>query len=99
AGILRDLRARVGLALPDLVAEVERALLIDVEVTARPGVRPATARAHLDAFLEVAAGFAEAGQGRPGAGRGAASLGGFLAWLAAADERERGLDAPLTQVR
>ena len=96
---LRELRGRTALALPDLVAEVERALLIDVEVTARPGVRPATARAHLDAFLEVAAGFAEAGQGRPGAGRGGASLGGFLAWLAAADERERGLDAPLTQVR
>ncbi len=101
---LRELRGRTGLALPDLVAEVERALLLDVEVTARPGVRPATARAHLDAFLEVAAGFAEAGT-TAGAGpagpsrRQGASLGGFLAWLAAADERERGLDAPLAQVR
>jgi DNA helicase-2/ATP-dependent DNA helicase PcrA len=91
AGILRDLRARTGLALPDLVTEVERALLLDVEVTARPGVRPATARAHLDAFVDVAAAFSEAGRG--------ASLAGFLAWLAAADERERGLDAPLAQVR
>ena len=36
--ILRDLRARTGLALPDLVAEVERALLLDVEVPPRPGV-------------------------------------------------------------
>ena len=90
-GILRDLRARTGLALPDLVTEVERALLLDVEVTARPGVRPATARAHLDAFVDVAAAFSEAGRG--------ASLAGFLAWLAAADERERGLDAPLAQVR
>jgi DNA helicase-2/ATP-dependent DNA helicase PcrA len=91
AGILRDLRARAGLALPDLVAEVERALLLDVEVTARPGVRPATARAHLDAFVEVAAAFSEAGRG--------GTLAGFLAWLAAADDRERGLDAPLAQVR
>ena len=89
--ILRDLRGRTGLALPDLVTEVERALLLDVEVTARPGVRPATARAHLDAFVDVAAAFSEAGRG--------ASLSGFLAWLAAADERERGLDAPLAQVR
>ncbi len=91
AATLRDLRARAGLALPDLVVEVERALLLDVEVTARPGVRPATARAHLDAFVEVAAAFSEAGRG--------ASLAGFLAWLGAADDRERGLDAPLAQVR
>ncbi|HYJ74649.1 MAG TPA: ATP-dependent DNA helicase [Kineosporiaceae bacterium] len=91
AGLLRDLRARAGLALPDLVAEVERALLLDVEVTARPGVRPATARAHLDAFVDVAAAFSEAGRG--------GTLAGFLAWLAAADERERGLDAPLAAVR
>jgi DNA helicase-2/ATP-dependent DNA helicase PcrA len=90
-GLLRDLRARTGLALPDLVTEVERALLLDVEVTARPGVRPATARAHLDAFIEVAAAFSEAGRG--------SGLTGFLAWLAAADDRERGLDAPLAQVR
>jgi DNA helicase-2/ATP-dependent DNA helicase PcrA len=90
-GLLRDLRARTGLALPDLVTEVERALLLDVEVTARPGVRPATARAHLDAFIEVAAAFSEAGRG--------SGLAGFLAWLAAADDRERGLDAPLAQVR
>jgi ATP-dependent DNA helicase UvrD/PcrA len=91
AATVRDLRSRTGLALPDLVVEVERALLLDVEVTARPGVRPTTARAHLDAFADVAAAFAEAGRG--------ASLAGFLAWLAAADERERGLDAPLAQVR
>ena len=38
ASTLRELRGRTGLALPDLVAEVERALLLDVEVTARPGV-------------------------------------------------------------
>jgi DNA helicase-2/ATP-dependent DNA helicase PcrA len=88
---LRDLRSRTGLALPELVVEVERALLLDVELIARPGVRPATARAHLDAFADVAAAFSEAGRG--------ATLAGFLAWLGAADERERGLDAPVTQVR
>jgi DNA helicase-2/ATP-dependent DNA helicase PcrA len=91
AGVLRDLRGRVGLPLPDLVLDVERALLLDVEVAARPGVRPAAARANLDAFADVAAGFAATGD-RPG-------LGAFLGWLAAADERERGLDVPLAQVR
>jgi DNA helicase-2/ATP-dependent DNA helicase PcrA len=98
---LRDLRSRTGVALPDLVSEVEHTLLLDVEVTARPGVRPATARAHLDAFVHVAASFSHVGAPGPGGGQGSgqASLGGFLAWLAAADDRERGLDAPLTQVR
>ncbi|HEY6795331.1 MAG TPA: ATP-dependent DNA helicase [Kineosporiaceae bacterium] len=91
AGVLRDLRGRLGLPLPDLVLDVERALLLDVEVAARPGVRPAVARAHLDAFVDVAAGFA-AGGDTPG-------LGAFLAWLAAADVRERGLDTPLAEVR
>ena len=101
---LRNLRTRTGLALPDLVAEVEHTLLLDVEVTARPGVRPATARAHLDAFVHVAASFSHVtpapGGTRAGAGAGGpAALSGFLAWLAAADDRERGLDAPITQVR
>jgi DNA helicase II / ATP-dependent DNA helicase PcrA len=91
AGVLRDLRGRVGLPLADLVLDVQRALLLDVEVAARPGVRPAAARANLDAFADVAAGFA-AGGDHPG-------LGAFLGWLAAADDRERGLDLPLTEVR
>jgi len=46
----------------------------------------ATARAHLDAFAEVAATFSGSAD-RP-------TLGGFLAWLDAAIEQERGLDAP-----
>ena len=91
AGLLRELRGRVGLPLPDLVQDVERALLLDVEVAARPGVQPAAARAHLDAFVDVAAGFATGGD--------RAGLGAFLAWLGAADERERGLDAPVAQAR
>jgi DNA helicase-2/ATP-dependent DNA helicase PcrA len=114
--VLRDLRGRVGLTLPDLVLDVERALLLDVEVAARPGVRPGVARAHLDAFVDVAAGFAaqsgqQAQQSRAGGGPGGAGvtaagsgpgtsgLTAFLRWLAAADQRERGLDAPVTQVR
>ncbi|MFN8082135.1 MAG: ATP-dependent DNA helicase [Kineosporiaceae bacterium] len=92
AGILRHLRGRTGLPLPDLVLETERALLLDIEVAAHPGRRPAAARANLDAFVEVAAAFTDTGTGdRPG-------LGAFLAWLAAAETEERGLEAPLGEV-
>ncbi len=102
AALLRHLRRRTGLALPELVLETERALLLDIEVSAVPGHPPAAARANLDAFVDVAAAFAErAGGGgatRESAG-GAAGLGAFLAWLDAAESEERGLDAPLTQVR
>ncbi|MFI7588434.1 ATP-dependent helicase [Spongisporangium articulatum] len=84
AGTLRGLRARLSLPLPDLVQETERALLLDVEVAARPGVDPAAARAHLDAFVDVAAAFEENGE-RP-------TLGSFLSWLSAAEQQERGLD-------
>ncbi|MBI4940832.1 MAG: PD-(D/E)XK nuclease family protein, partial [Actinobacteria bacterium] len=95
--------SRTSLPLADLVLDVERALLLDVEVAARPGVRPGAARAPLDAFADVAAAFADTG-GAPGAGGGAragsgGSLGAFLGWLAAADTRERGLEAPVTEVR
>src|SRR5690242_17445096 len=54
AGLLRSLRTRAILPLPDLVLEVEAALMLDVEVAARPGVDPSAARAHLDAFCDVA---------------------------------------------
>ncbi|GAA4346809.1 ATP-dependent helicase [Angustibacter luteus] len=87
---VRDLRGRTSLALPDLVAEVERALLLDVEVASRPRVAPGQARAHLDALADVAAGF-EATAER-------ATLGAFLVWLAAADEQEHGLEPGQVEV-
>jgi DNA helicase II / ATP-dependent DNA helicase PcrA len=83
---LRELRPRMALPLPELVGQVERALLLDVEVAAVPGVDPASARARLDAFGEVAAGFAATGE--------RAGLGAFLGWLCAAENQERGLAAP-----
>ena len=89
ATLLRGLRSRSGLPLPDLVLEAERALLLDVEVAARPGRSPAAARAHLDAFTDVAASFADSGD-RP-------TLGTFLGWLSAAESRERGLDAGVVE--
>ena len=80
-GELRRLRALSGLSLVDLVVEVERTLLLEVELNvARPG---GTARAQLDAFLDVAAEFTD--------GTATPTLAAFLAWLAAAADRERGL--------
>ncbi|HEU4331575.1 MAG TPA: ATP-dependent DNA helicase [Lapillicoccus sp.] len=84
--VVKDLRRLTGLPLAELVGEGERALGLDIEVLARPEHTIATARAHLDAFGEVAATFS-ASADRP-------TLGGFLAWLDAAIDQERGLDAP-----
>ncbi|MDQ2781018.1 MAG: PD-(D/E)XK nuclease family protein, partial [Actinomycetota bacterium] len=84
--VVDDLRRLTGLPLAELVGEGERALGLDIEVLARPEHTMSTARAHLDAFAEVAATFS-ASADRP-------TLGGFLVWLDAALEQERGLDAP-----
>jgi DNA helicase-2/ATP-dependent DNA helicase PcrA len=67
------------------VGEVERALSLDIEVAARPGTDPAAARADLDAFAGTAVAF--------GADQEEATLGAFLAYLAAAQEEEFGLEA------
>ena len=85
AAELRALRAHAGRPLPELVGEVERALGLDIEVSARPGADPATAHADLDAFADAAAAFA--------GDQEAATLGAFLAYLAAAEDEEFGLEA------
>jgi DNA helicase-2/ATP-dependent DNA helicase PcrA len=77
---LAALRGRTGAPLPELVADVERTLRVDVEVVAGGGTR-----AHLDRFLDVAAQFAEDAE--------YATLGAFLAYLQAAESQERGLEA------
>jgi DNA helicase-2/ATP-dependent DNA helicase PcrA len=85
---LRSLRRRADQPLPDLVADVERTLLLDVEVSAR-SADPAAARADLDAFADAAASFAgDTAQD----GTGEAVLTAFLAHLAAAEDEEHGLD-------
>lgn len=86
AGALRRVQALSALPLADLVGEAERALGLDVEVLARPEYTPEAARAHLDAFADVAASFSS-GADRP-------TLAGFLAWADAAFAEERGLDTP-----
>jgi DNA helicase II / ATP-dependent DNA helicase PcrA len=82
---LRALRGHVARPLAELVTEVERALGLDIEVASRPGADPAAARADLDAFADAAAAFAGDAQ-EP-------TLGAFLAYLAAAESEEFGLEA------
>ncbi len=84
SGVLRRLRSLVGLPLPDLVVEAERLLGLDLEVAADPDLHPAWGRAQLDALADVAGGFAAAAD--------RVSLGGFLDWLDAARQHERGLE-------
>ncbi|HLS04098.1 MAG TPA: 3'-5' exonuclease, partial [Actinomycetales bacterium] len=87
---LRELRSRTGLRLQDLVAEVERALLFDIEFAIDP-LRSAQSRHHLEQFRQVAARYeATGGTGAP------VTLGGFLDWLEVASAEERGL--PVTNV-
>ena len=84
AAELRALRGQLGRPLPDLIGEVERTLSLDIEVAARPGADPLSARADLDAFTDAAAAFAGA--------REEPTLGGFLAYLSAAETEEFGLE-------
>lgn len=84
---LELLRQRLDQPLPDLIADIERTIGLDVEVAVRAG-RTGTgdaglARGHLDALGDVAARFVSDSEG--------ASLSAFLAYLAAAEDEERGL--------
>jgi len=81
AGKLAALRRRLGSPLPELVADVERVLHLDVEVAARAG---GAGRAHLDAFADVVADFAADSPG--------ATLPSLLDYLATAEQAEDGLE-------
>ncbi|HET8988419.1 MAG TPA: ATP-dependent DNA helicase [Humibacillus sp.] len=84
-GVVRRLRRLTALPLVDLVAEAEVAIGLDIEVLARPEHTASTARVHLDAFADVAARYATTAD--------RSTLAGFLSWLDAARDQERGLDA------
>ena len=81
--LLRRLRgAASSLSLPELVAHAITLMGLDIELAARADRSRAHARADLDAFVDVATGFAaDSGE-----------LGAFLGWLDVADQRERGLE-------
>ncbi|MHA7278956.1 ATP-dependent helicase [Arthrobacter sp. MDT2-2] len=85
---LRSLRGFVGDDLGSMIGEVERTILLDIEVAAKPGVGIHEARRNLDAFTEAVAGFVSTAE--------RVDLPAFLAWLEAADQEEDGL--PVTQL-
>ncbi|WP_458781568.1 ATP-dependent helicase [Arthrobacter sp. D3-16] len=87
---LRHLRSYLGDDLTTLLGEVERAMLLDIEVAARPGISIHQARRNLDAFQDAAAGFLRTSQ--------RVDILAFLAWLEAAAAEENGLEAPASDV-
>ncbi len=87
---LRELRGYMGDDLTTLLGEVERAMLLDIEVAARPGTSIHQARRNLDAFQDAAAGFLYTSQ--------RVDVLAFLAWLEAAAAEENGLDAAAPEV-
>ncbi|WP_346927847.1 ATP-dependent DNA helicase [uncultured Arthrobacter sp.] len=87
---LRQLRGFMGDDLTTLLGEVERAMLLDIEVAARPGISIHQARRNLDAFQDAAAGFLYTSQ--------RVDVLAFLAWLEAAAAEENGLDAAAPEV-
>jgi len=80
-GELAALRRRLDQPLPELVADVERTMRLDVEALAREG---GAGRVHLDAFADVVTGFAAT---NPTAG-----LTALLDYLDAAERAEDGLE-------
>ena len=78
-GELAALRRRLDQPLPELVADVERTLLLDIETLSRPGA----GRANLDAFADVVGDYAAATP--------SATLTALLGYLAAAEVAEDGL--------
>ncbi|WP_461164895.1 ATP-dependent helicase [Arthrobacter sp. R4-81] len=87
---LRQLRGFMGDDLTTLLGEVERAMLLDIEVAARPGVSIHQARRNLDAFHDAAVGFLHTSE--------RIDVLAFLAWLEAAAAEEGGLDAAPPEV-
>jgi DNA helicase-2/ATP-dependent DNA helicase PcrA len=83
---LAALRRRLDQPLPDLLADIERTIGLDVEVAVRGWAAgdAGLARAHLDALGEAATRYI--GENESG------TVAGFLAFLAAAEEEERGLE-------
>ncbi len=81
---LSGLRDRMGQPLPDLVADVERTLGLDIELESTPHAVGRGRRANILAFSEVAANFVGID--------GETHLGAFLASLDAAEQAEDGYD-------
>ncbi|BCJ42813.1 hypothetical protein GCM10010168_04470 [Actinoplanes ianthinogenes] len=89
---LGALRQRLDQPLPDLLADIERTVGLDVEVAIRGWAAgdAGLARGHLDALGEAATRYVSENE--------TSTLGGFLAFLAAAEEEERGLEPGQVEV-
>jgi DNA helicase-2/ATP-dependent DNA helicase PcrA len=83
-GELASLRRRLDQPLPDLVADIERTIGLDIELEATPDRLRQGRRANVLAFLDVAADFVGLD--------GQTDLGAFLASLDAAEKAEDGYD-------
>ena len=81
---LTYLRSMANEDLPTLVTEIERALGLDIELLARPYAQEASARRHVDAFMDIVVTFDEA-QETP-------DLTAFLEWLNIAIEHGGGFE-------
>lgn len=81
---LRMLRTFVGDDLTNLLGVVERTMLLDIELAAKPGSSIHHARRNLDAFADAAATFMQAAE--------RVDLTAFLAWLQTAESEEGGLE-------
>lgn len=81
---LRHLRSFVSDDLTTLLGEVERTMLLDIEVAAKPGPGLHHARRNLDAFQDAASGFVQSAD--------RVDLLAFLSWLEAAAAEEGGLE-------
>ena len=92
-GELRALRQRLDQPLPDLLADIERTIGLDVEIAVRRPGEQELARGHLDAFLDIAADFATDLSGQAAGGL----VEAFLGYLRAAEEHERGLEAGVVE--
>ena len=80
---LTGLRALMGEPLADLIGAIERAIGVDVETTVRDLRRDSPPRAALDQFTGIAHSFS--------ASAGTESAEGFLQYLEAAEEADRGI--------
>ncbi|MHA7305824.1 ATP-dependent helicase [Arthrobacter sp. TMN-49] len=86
---LRVLRTFVGEDLSNLLGVVERTMLLDIELAAKPGSSIHHARRNLDAFADAAAAFMQAAQ--------RVDLDAFLGWLETAESEEGGLEMTPTE--
>ncbi|MFM5952020.1 MAG: UvrD-helicase domain-containing protein [Micrococcales bacterium] len=78
ASLLRNLRSRTGMPLPEFVRAVEQELWLDIELAANP--KRVDPMANLNGFANLVMGYAEGSN---------PTLGGFLEWLEYADQRDR----------